>query len=397
MINITLTNFFQILIVDYVANKLFSKKCPKIERLIIIVVCSSILTLFNYFGPNVYGSLIYVLVTFALVYISSSVTIVEGLMIAILQFINVSIGEFIAMSILSFITGLNKATDISSSPYTIALVFSLLFTYLLSHFSIRFFDLKKKYEFKYNQLTLVLPFITFLLILNIKDYFLLTRSYPIIIVIIIGLLSSNFIMLYLFFQSIKSIQLETELEISKNKMKLSKSYINLLNEQYENNFNYIHSLLHDIHLINESYKIKELNDIATKIDLHFNSMLTNSLALSTVLNRNMDSIDKNKIKVRTTVYEPFLNIDFEKKVAFFEELIKVGIDNCIDSQMEDRILIIQIKRINHLLVIRFVTPDKGFRINKQVCDYLNKNKIMDYSETVDKKLAIITYIFVIDD
>lgn len=111
----------------------------------------------------------------------------------------------------------------------------------------------------------------------------------------------------------------------------------------------------------------------------------------------MDSIDKNKIKVRTTVYEPFLNIDFEKKIAFFEELIKVGIDNCIDSQEKDRILIIQIKRINHLSVIRFVSPDKGFRINKRVFDYLNNNESIDYNESVDKKLSIVTCLFVIND
>lgn len=111
----------------------------------------------------------------------------------------------------------------------------------------------------------------------------------------------------------------------------------------------------------------------------------------------MDSIDKNKIKVRTTVYEPFLNIDFEKKIAFFEELIKVGIDNCIDSQEKDRILIIQIKRINHLSVIRFVSPDKGFRINKRVFDYLKNNESIDYNESVDKKLSIVTCLFVIND
>lgn len=361
------------------------------------MIYSCILTIFNYFGPNIYGSLIYVLITFVVVYFFTTATMIEGIMTSILQFINVSIGEFIAMLIFSLYMGLNKETDIASFLYTISLIFSLLFTFLLSLFTIQFFEFKKKYEFRYNELILVLPFITLLLILNIKDYFLMVRNYPIIILIIVGLMSSSFITLFLFFQSIKSIQLETELEISQNKIKLSKRYINLLDEQYENNFNYIHSLLHDIHLVNESYNIEELNDIATKIDLHFNSMLTNSLALSTVLSRNMDSIDKNKIKVRTTVYEPFLDIDFEKKIAFFEELIKVGIDNCIDSQEKDRILIIQIKRINHLSVIRFVSPDKGFRINKRVFDYLNNNESIDYNESVDKKLSIVTCLFVIND
>ncbi len=397
MINIVLTNFAQIMIVDYTSKRIFDTKCKKNKRIIIILAGIILLTLFNFFGPNIYGSIVYLLIIFAMIYFSSIVTIVDATMVSVLQFINVSIGEFISMLIFSAFAGLDKDTDVLTLPYTFALIFSLFITFLLSHLTIKFLEVKKKYGFRYNQLILVLPFITSLLILNIKDYFLMVRNYPVIILILIGLMCSNFIMLFLFFQSIRSIRLETELEISQNRINLSKNHIKLLDEQYENNFNYIHSLLHDIHQINESYQIKELDDMAKKIDMHFNSMLTNSLSLTAVINRNISSIDRNKIKVRTTIYEPFMNIDFEKQILFFEELIKTGIDNCINSQEKDRILIFQIKRINHLLVIRFVTPNQGYRINKNVCSYLSNNEITEFNEIFDEKLATITYLFMISE
>ena len=67
MINIVLTNFAQIMIVDYTSKRIFDTKCKKNKRIIILLAGIILLTLFNFFGPNIYGSIVYLLITFAMI------------------------------------------------------------------------------------------------------------------------------------------------------------------------------------------------------------------------------------------------------------------------------------------------------------------------------------------
>ncbi|MDO4467228.1 MAG: hypothetical protein Q4C49_09515 [Bacillota bacterium] len=340
-------NFMNFLIFHSIHIRLFSKDNQYVQ-LFVITICSFLLTIFNLYGPNAWGSYSFLVLLFVLSIFVYKRNILDAGLLSIFHFISVSLSEIICMYI---------------GVHTISLIASLLLTYAFSFITVSIFRYKAKHDMdKTSLLILSIPITTMVFLLVIKNNFELIKKYPNVLFIMVCLIVSNVVMIYLYFKMLDSTQLKIRLATETERNRLSQEHIQLLSEQYENNFNFLHELLHKVHDISIKEE-KEFIELSNTIDFHFNSMMTNSLALNACLNRYAGVIEKEKIVVRTTIYDSFSMMDFSKQIELFDSLLKVGIDNCKNCSLEDRILILQLRKQEENWILRYVMPNNGYRLD----------------------------------
>ena len=394
MINLVITTLVQVALIDFVASRSFEGNKKKLAHIIGILGSTFLILVFNLYGPNHLGSLFYMISGMLLLEFLYSSTFIDNLMLIFLQFICVSLSEFIVMLIFNLMFNMNQLTEINSVLYSCALASSLLVSFLLSFVVIMLLKLKTKYEkIPYSKLSLILPIITCILILNIRDYFDMVENHVAIFIVLIGLLISNIVSLYFFNKALQSMRLEAKLEIEKERTLLSKEHVQLLNEQYNNNFDYLHSLLHKMIKIRDMDKEEigdELEKLTTEMDAHFNSMLTNSLSLNTVINKYMMEIENFRIQIRTTIFDAISFMDFENQVELFDFLLRISIENCKQCNIEDRLIIISAKNNTNMFMLKIVFPHSSTTvesIDRLKAQYIDQCKVID---VVNEQLGIIS-------
>lgn len=376
MISLVLTNLMYLIVVHFAATKIFEKKQSIKSQILILAAGTGIISIFNGYGPSHYGAIVFFLIIVLTIFFCYRVSIMDSILYSFFQFINIAMSEFISM----FVLGIGDSTNVTSLKYFIGLVVSTMISFLLSYAIIWIFKEKKKYkELPFLPIIFVLPLVTIILIMNIKDYFVLVNSYPRILIVIIGLFLSNLIILVLFFRILDAIKLQHQLEAEQYKSRTQKEHIKLLNEQYKNNFDYLHDLLHNIQSISENIRDNEtkdkLEELSKTIDFHFNSILTNSLSLNSAINKLVAELEKNEIVLRTTVYDTISYLDFESQVDLFVVLLEKGIESCRKRDIQNRVLIIQIMKKKNLEIVKFVIPNVENNLHENLESFFKSNNI----------------------
>ena len=139
--------------------------------------------------------------------------------------------------------------------------------------------------------------------------------------------------------AINSSNMRHKLQIAKQKEELFNSKLDLLSQQYDNNFRFLHNLLHTCNQLNSLFNdsnyseatnvLKKLSNTAYK---EFNAIYSNSFILNYVINNNLNKIIEHNIDIKTVIeYSNFENLDYTTQLHLFEYILKISIDSCIQT------------------------------------------------------------------
>lgn len=267
----------------------------------------------------------------------------------------ISISEILVSNLLNLLFGL-LATDLNKPLYTFALLLSNGITYSLLVAIAKFFKLNTRIRLpKSTWIIFALPFSTFLLIISLKDYFETFRNNILVAPILIGLLIANFITIYIFFQTINTLELKSKI----NSMQVK---YDTLNSLYQNNFNFLHDTIWKLNNIYKDVNAKrfdnlpnQVEDLSNNILRKFNVINTNSNIISSILNYRLEEIIINNIDVKTDfIFNDYSFLSIKSQTELFSTIINLAIDSCIDSGIEHANILLRSELINSNILFKCI-------------------------------------------
>ena len=192
-------------------------------------------------------------------------------------------------------------------------------------------NLSKKFYFLFIPFLIVLVFLFYF-----GDYNTLFIGDHILLNIFLFCLPVIFLICLIQYYVIKVSNLKKNLEISKLNQELLESRYQYLLNQYNTNFNFLHDLLKtctDLTVLINNKKYKELKEeiyiLSDETYKKFNTIYSNSLALSIVLNEKQRQLTENDIYVTTTLLDGDLKrLSSDQQVYLFNEMISAAIISC---------------------------------------------------------------------
>ena len=271
----------------------------------------------------------------------------------IVYFMIITICEVLASNIMNLLFGL-LPSDLNTLMYSLALLLSGTLTFAVLSLAVKLMNLNMKSHLpSYTWLILILPFSTFMLIISISDYFETFRNNLMIAPVLIGLLIANFVTLYIFFKTIRSLELENEIK----SMQVKYETINML---YQNNFNFLHDTTRKLmrlssYLSNKNYDelSKQINELSDTMLVQYNTINSNSVIISSILNYRLNDIVSNNIRIKTDIlYNDFSFLSAKAQNELFSALVNNAVDSCIHAKSESPAVIIKSNVLDHNVVIQ---------------------------------------------
>lgn len=241
-------------------------------------------------------------------------------------------------------------------------------------------NLSKRFYFLFIPLLIVLVFLFYF-----GDYNTLFTGDHILLKIFLLCLPVIFIITLIQIYIIKVSNLKKDLEISKLNQELLESKYQYLLNQYNSNFNFLHDLLKtctNLTVLINNKKYKELEEeiyiLSDETYKKFNTIYSNSLSLSIVLNEKQQELTENDIYVTTTLLDGDLKcLSSNQQVYLFNEMISAAINSCknfnhrryiiVKSLMKEKSTIIQFifsnNSIEILSKVKTITDEIDKRIN----------------------------------
>ncbi|WP_071441494.1 ATP-binding protein [Traorella massiliensis] len=266
-----------------------------------------------------------------------------------------TLSEVLSANIMNLVFGLNE-NSINTHLYTIALLLSSIVTYTLLNLLSKFINIYIKYQLpKKIWLIFILPLTTILLLINLNEYFSTFRTNALLVPIILGLLIANLITIYVFFQSIKSIQLESEVREIQSKY-------DTINTLYQNNFDFLHNTIWKLNQIykkaeniNDLELSKEIDELSNDLLKKYNIINTNSSIISSILNYRLNEIIENNILVKCDItYNNFSFLNKKNEIELFATLINNAIDSCLATKKIKKMVLISSNKINQQILIKCI-------------------------------------------
>lgn len=263
-------------------------------------------------------------------------------------------------------------------------------------------NLSKRFYFLFIPLFIVLVFLFYF-----GDYNTLFIRDHILLNIFLFCLPVIFLICLIQYYVIKVSNLKKNLEISKLNQELLESRYQYLLNQYNTNFNFLHDLLKtctDLTVLINNKKYKELKEeiyiLSDETYKKFNTIYSNSLALSIVLNEKQRQLTENDIYVTTTLLDGDLKrLSSDQQVYLFNEMISAAIISC--KNFNNRRYIIVKSFIKEMsTIIQFIFSNDSIEILSKVkakVDEIDK-KINSISNVIfDEANQTIEVIFTIND
>ena len=376
MLNMLLGNLLILINLYIFSEKLL--KCKVKNKFIVfgsIVFGALILCSRSYPSLQLYGSFLMMGFYFLFVIILYNGKLLSKIVLIIAFIMVVSISEVIVANMFNLLFEL-QTNDLNTVLYALALITSSILTFLALNVIVQWIQLQKYAKLpKTTWLILVLPITTFLFILNISDYFETFRTNAMIAPIIFGLLVANFISIYIFFQTIHSMNL-------KNEIKSMQIKYDTINSLYQNNFNFLHDT---IWKLNDMYKkvqkeeydhldkdIEELSELALK---KFNIINTNSSIVSSVLNYRLEDITNHDIQVKTDLlYNDYSFLPMQAQNDLFSLLVNLAIDSCIFTSIPNKIVVLKSEKIHTNVVLKcvFTFDQQNMKLDSYIISEIEK-------------------------
>lgn len=325
----------------------------------------------------------------------------KTILLTILPFyIIVTISEIFTSSILHLLTDFNQYTDPTSLEYLFAISISNLITFTLATLFIQMRKQFHQYPLpKYTWIVFVLPLTTILFITSVSDYYYVAENNSSLIIVLVGLLISNFVFIFVFFKVIENIHIQQNIETIKIKEELTRIRYELLDQHYKSNFQFLHDLLMNCRDINKCLDENNLDELKEKITVinettfnEFNAIYSNSPVLNSVINNYLNILNENNIKIRTTIeYSDFSFISLYDQTELFSSLLDLGIDCCKNSKGNEGLIIIKSKEVGKQMMMQMlISSDKEYQFDisgeflklLKKYDVKHSTKRMNHDETI---------------
>lgn len=258
------------------------------------------------------------------------------------------------------------ATELSNlySPYYISgIITTNIFIVYLSKLLSFYFKTFSAHKLPNNfWLILILPVTTIFYIFSISDYFYMTGQGITFILVLIGLLFSNLISIYVFYNVVNSIIKEKNME--KELVESSIKYNSIQNQLKQNNA-FFHNIRKQSIEMNDLLEQQNYTDLSHYIqDIYantiqvFNMINSNFEIADMVINDRLYIIQNNGIQIHTTFetteFSNYSSLDLEK---LFSYLLDVCIHYCLESSLDSKTILIKSKKIRNqsLLVFSFTS------------------------------------------
>lgn len=347
---IIISNIISFILISYIANSFLTLKYSKNKSIIILLLSTTIVCLTNFNGASPLKSIILLAIYFIYVFVQYNGRIIQKVMTIIPYFLIQILSEILVAFCLNNILFIKITRDTSSRGFIFGTFFSYAILTLFVFIYVKILKyIKSEYLPKYTWLAFILPIITIILLVTMGDYFDLLHTNPQILITTVGLAISNIVFFFIFMLAINSSNMRHKLQIAKQKEELFNSKLDLLSQQYDNNFRFLHNLLHTCNQLNSLFNdsnyseatnvLKKLSNTAYK---EFNAIYSNSYILNFVINNNLSKVIENDIDIKTVIeYSDFENLDYTTQLHLFEYILKISIDSCIQTNTLNKIIIIK--------------------------------------------------------
>lgn len=244
-------------------------------------------------------------------------------------------------------------------------------------------NLSKRFYFLFIPLFIILVFLFYF-----GDYNTIYRGNHIFLKIFLFILPVVFLITLIQIYVIKVSNLKKDLEISKLNQELLESKYQYLLNQYNSNFNFLHNLLKtctNLTVLINNKKYKELEEeiyiLSDETYKKFNTIYSNSLSLSIVLNEKQQELTENDIYVTTTLLDGDLKcLSSNQQVYLFNEMISAAINSCKNFNHR-RYIIVKSFMKEKSTIIQFIFSNDSIEI---------LSKVKTITDEIDKRISSIS-------
>ncbi len=359
--NIIIANFFNLCALTYICKNLLRYRFEKkYIRCLIFCIVLPILSFINFRGASNKKSLIIFTIFLLYTIFQFKDTIFKTLWSTIPFYTFSLLSELIIGVILNYLFQFYKTTQISSWLYNIGLISSVLLLILFSYIFVKFIHYLKLNSFpNYCEIVFVFPLATIVLLSFLNNYYEIINDTAITLLIFLCILVSNFAILIIFFLIIRSNKMSLDLKLAQYEKDVIDTKYNLLKNHYNNNFSFLHDLLHrcyKMHELVENNDIihldKELNSLIDITFNKFNSIYSNSLVLNYIVNDYIELLQKNKIKITSSIkYNDFTFLTLNEQTEIFTRFLEYGVLLNQVTPEDKRNIIIKSNRIGNQIII----------------------------------------------
>lgn len=196
---------------------------------------------------------------------------------------------------------------------------------------------------------------------------------------IIGILLSNYFVLYILYKIYMFSNTKDELKLSKNREEALMIKYTSMKQHYQNQFEFIHRLLHQCNVINsymekQEYKNadKELHNLYEDTFTQFNLLYSNSVILNYIIAEKMDFIKENNICIRTTIeHNDFHFLTLAQQTELFELLLQYAIQE-VQKMNEQRMIIWKTKKRNNQILLQCSFSSNQTKVDQTIYENIMK-------------------------
>ena len=379
--NIMIANYFNLFSLHYICKVLLEYKTNKTHiHKIIFIITLTLLCSININGASNKKSLIIFIIYLLYILFQFKLNLFNTLC-AILPFYTFSlISELIIGVILYYFCGFYQLTQTNSVIYNIGLFNSILLMLIFSFCFIKFIKYLKLNSFPiYCSLIFIFPLVTIFFLSTLNNYYNLINDTGTMLLIFLCILISNFSILIIFLLIIQSNKHLSDLKLAVYRESVATTKYNLLKNHYNNNFLFLHDLLHKCYQIKNNVETDDKEETKIVLDKliditfkRFNSIYTNSLALNYAVNSKLDELEKNEIHFISTIkYNDFSFLTLELQTEIFSKLLDYGIILNQSVPKKERDIIIKSQKIGQQIIISSLIKfdgNKQIDIQKEIAD-----------------------------
>ena len=212
-----------------------------------------------------------------------------------------------------------------------------------------------------NKLFVLLLIIIFYPMLYMSQLYVLDHIDFNSIITIVGILVSNYMVLYILYKIVMFEDNQAQLQLSKQREDQLEIKYNSMKQHYESQFNFIHHLLHQCSSIQEAMNMedykrakKQLDEVSNEIFNEFNILYSNAEVLNYILSEHMDQIKQYDICIRTSIsYDDFSFLTLDVQMALFESLLAHAIQ-FQKVQTDPHYIGIKTKKVHHQILMQCI-------------------------------------------
>ena len=370
MINVLLANFALCMSLCWFCISLLARKNP---LYVIEVVC------FLYFvGTSFSGSMlmrILLVIIGILLYVQIQYVGKKGykLFISIVYIACIVISEIFCASLLHGMWNVGMY-DVYTLPYTFVLLMAYFLVFVLLFVVGQYIDgHRRQCVCKGAWMLLVLPIATVILLLNVKDYFLVFQNEGLFIIGMFGIVCANGVVLYQY------RQIQQVYALSKKLEQEQQDYM-ILENLYVSCTKVLHDLTHGL------YRLKGVSDMSLRSEV-------DSLCLVAMKQYYSKNAMLNKYHHLFSEYGICASMDLSCTIDTYvlEKIIEYAIQECI-CVVGKRELVIQSYKIDEKKVLRFVCTTNGSVCAETIKEMIDEEVVV-LVNSQDKKSEI-TIVFV---